>query len=96
MARRTYAAEFKREAVRLAQQGGVTKKQIAQELGIHPTLLHKWIEQFESGAWEAKPGVALKSAERQELERLRRELNRAKTERDILKKALAYFAKEPS
>ncbi|MGH9908243.1 MAG: transposase, partial [Pyrinomonadaceae bacterium] len=66
---------------------GVTKKQVAAELGIHPTLLRKWSEQFESGAWETKPGTALKSGHTQELERLRRELNRVKTERDILKKA---------
>lgn len=96
MARRKHSAEFKREAVRLANQVGVTKKQVAQELGIHTTLLRRWIEQFESGTWEAKPGAMLKSAQTQELERLRRELNRVKTERDILKKALAYFAKEPS
>ena len=96
MARRRHSAEFKREAVRLAQRGGVTKQQVAQELGIHPTLLRKWIEQFESGVWEAKPGAALRSAPTQELERLRRELARTRTERDILKKALAYFAKEPA
>lgn len=96
MARRVHTAEFKREAVRLARQTGVTKKQVAQELGIHPTLLRNWSEQFESGAWESKHGAELKSAQTQELEKLRRELARAKTERDILKKALAYFAKEPS
>ena len=96
MARRVFTAEFRREAVRLAQRAGVTKKQVAQELGIHPNLLRYWIEQFESGAWDGKPGAVLKSAPMQELEQLRRELNRVKTERDILKKALAYFAKEPS
>ncbi|MGH8572910.1 MAG: IS3 family transposase [Gammaproteobacteria bacterium] len=87
MTRRKHSAEFKREAVQVAQQAGVTKKQVAAELGIHPTLLRKWSEQFESGAWETKPGTALKSGQTQELERLRRELNRVKTERDILKKA---------
>lgn len=96
MARRVFTAEFKREAVKLAQRAGVTKKQVAQELGIHPNLLRYWIEQFNSGAWEAQPGVVLKSVPTQELEQLRRELKRVKMERDILKKALAYFAKEPS
>ena len=96
MARRKYTAEFKREAVQLAKRAGVTKTRVAQELGIHPTLLRRWIEQFETGVWEVTPGTALKSGERQELERLRRELNRVRTERDILKKALAYFAKEPA
>ncbi len=96
MARRKYTAEFKREAVRLVQQAGVRKSEVARELGLHPTLLRRWIEQFEAGVWEATPGAALKSGQTQELERLRRELNRVKTERDILKKALAYFAKEPA
>lgn len=96
MARRVFTAEFKREAVKLAQRAGVTKKQVANELGIHPNLLRYWIEQFESGAWEGQPGMVLKSAPSQELEKLHRELSRVKTERDILKKALAYFAKELS
>ena len=94
--RRRYTGEFKREAVRLAQQREVPRVQVARELNIHPSLLRKWEEQFASGRWEAKPGVALRSESAQELERLRRELKRVTMERDILKKAVAYFAKEPS
>lgn len=94
--RRRHTAEFKREAVRLAQQPEVSRVQVARELGLHPNLLRKWELQFASGRWEAKPGVALKSEQAQELERLRRELRRVTMERDILKKAVAYFAKEPS
>ena len=96
MAKRTHSPEFKREAVRLVQQAGTSRAKVARELGIHPNVLRTWVEKFESGAWEAKPGAVLKSAETQEVEQLRRELNRVKMERDILKKALAYFAKEPS
>ena len=96
MAKRTHSPEFKREAVRLVQQAGASRAKVARELGIHPNVLRTWVEKFESGAWEAKPGAVLKSAETQEVEQLRRELNRVKMERDILKKALAYFAKEPS
>ena len=96
MARRKFTGEFRREAVRLAREGGVTKTQVARELGISLSLLRRWIDQFESGAWETTPGAALKSAQTQEFEKMRRELNRVKMERDILKKALAYFAKEPS
>jgi transposase len=96
MGRRTFSAEFKREAVRLALQPGNGKSQVARELGIHVNVLGKWIGQFESGRWEAQPGKTLKSEQQQEIERLRRELQRVKTERDILKKAMAYFAKEPS
>lgn len=96
MARRVFTGEFKREAVKLAQRAGVTKTQVARELDIHPNLLRYWIERFESGAWEAQTGTTLKSVPTQELEKLRRELRRVTMERDILKKALVYFAKEPS
>lgn len=94
--RRRHTAEFKREAVRLVRQPEVSRVQVARDLNIHPSLLRKWEEQFASGQWEAKHGVALKSEQAQELERLRRELRRVTMERDILKKAVAYFAKEPS
>ena len=96
MQRRRYNAEFKREAVRLASQPGQSKRQVAQELGIHENLLRTWVRQFAAGKWEASPGVPLKSAQQQENERLKRELKRVTTERDILKKAVGYFAKEPS
>ena len=96
MERKRYSAEFKREAVRLASQPGTVKRQVARELGIHENLLRSWVKQFAAGKWEATPGKSLKSEQQQELERLRRELKRVTTERDILKKAVGYFAKEPS
>lgn len=96
MARTKYTAEFKREAVRLALVPGNSKAQVARDLGVHENLLRAWVRQFESGKWERTPGEPLKSAQQQELERLRRELKRVTTERDILKKAVGYFAKEPS
>jgi transposase len=96
MERKRYSAEFKREAVKLASQAGMVKRQVAQELGIHENLLRTWVRQFAAGKWESTPGKALKSDQQQELERLRRELKRVTTERDILKKAVGYFAKEPS
>jgi transposase len=95
MGRRTHGVEFKREAVRLATQAGVSKVQVARELGIHVNVLRRWIEQFEAGKWDRTPGVPLKTQQQVEIERLRRELTKAQTERDILKKAVAYFAKEP-
>jgi len=95
MGRRTYSAEFKREAAKLALQPDAVVSRIAQELSLHPNLLRTWIKQFSSGKWEAKPGASLKSDQQAEIERLRRELAKVKTERDILKKAMAYFAKEP-
>lgn len=87
--------EFKREAVRLATRPGVSKSEVARELGIHVNVLRRWIEQFEAGSWDRTPGVPLKTQQQLEIERLRRELAKAQTERDILKKAVAYFAKEP-
>ena len=96
MERKRYSAEFKREAVKLASQPGMVKRQVARELGLHENLLRSWVKQFAAGKWEAAPGKSLKSEQQQELERLRRELKRVTTERDILKKAVGYFAKEPS
>ena len=52
---------------------------------IDQSVLRRWVEQFEAGAWEKAPSAVLKAAQTQELERLRRELNRVKMERDILK-----------
>lgn len=95
MAKRVHSPEFKREAVRLARQPGVSKSQVARDLGIHVNVLRHWMGQFEGGKWEAAPGKALKTEQQQEIERLRRELAKAQMERDILKKAVAYFAKEP-
>ena len=96
MERKRYSAEFKREAVRLASQPGMVKRQVAEELGIHENLLRTWVRKFAAGKWESVPSKTLKSEQQQELERLRRELKRVTTERDILKKAVGYFAKEPS
>ena len=96
MERKRYGAEFKREAVRLANQLGQSKRQVAQELGIHENLLRTWVRQFAAGKWETIAGTPLKSAQQQENERLKRELKRVTTERDILKKAVGYFAKEPA
>jgi transposase len=95
MERRRFTAEFKREAVRQAQQSGVSSAKVAQELGLNANLLRRWMRQFGSGKWEASPGKPLKTEQQLEIERLRRELAKAQTERDILKKAVAYFAKEP-
>ena len=96
MERKKYGAEFKREAVRLAGQGGVSRAMVAQELGLNVTRLARWVREAQSGKWEMAPGKPLRTEQQQELERLRRELKRVTTERDILKKAVGYFAKEPS
>ena len=94
--RKVYTAEFKREAVRLSEQGEVSVAQIAQELGVSDYSLYKWRKQALKGGELAFPGngkVAL-STEQQENMRLKRELERVKQERDILKKAVGFFARE--
>jgi len=95
MERRRFTAEFKREAVRLAQQPGKSRAMVAQELGLNANMLGRWIRQFGSAKWEATPGKPLKSEQRLEIERLRRELAKTQTDRDILIKVVAYFANEP-
>jgi len=96
MERKRYAAEIKREAVKLAGQEGVSQAKVAQELGLNVTMLTRWVREAQAGKWEMAPGKPLRTEQQQELERLRRELKRVTTERDILKKAVGYFAKEPS
>ena len=94
MARRSYTAEFKREAVRLAQKPGMSQREVAKELGIHHNVLANWCRRFKQGSWSEKPGDALKTEQAKELERLRRENASLKMDLDILKKAATYFAKE--
>lgn len=95
MARRTHSPEFKREAVRLARDLKVPKAQVAKDLGIHPNLLKRWTQQYEQDAAHAFPGRGHMKPADAEMVRLKRELMRVTAERDILKKALGYFAKEP-
>jgi transposase len=94
MSRKHYNEEFKREAVRLAIQPGVTVTGIARDLGINVSILRRWVK--EAGNWNPDPGQPLKSDIARENERLKRELSRVRMERDILKKALGYFAKDPA
>ena len=93
MVRRWHGREFKLEAVRLVRAGGAPAAQ-NRDLGIHPHLLHKWTKEFESDPEHSFPGQGNMKPEQLEIERLRREVQRLKAERDILKKAAAYFAKE--
>ena len=82
--------EFKLEAVRLAEQEGMSAAQVARDLGISDSVLYDWIKKFGTRSAE----TPLAPDERDELVRLRRELRVVKEERDILKKATAFFAKE--
>ena len=94
MERRRHGREFKLEAIRLVRERGVSVAQAARDLDIHPNLLRSWIKAYEGDPREAFPGQGRMKPEQAEIERLRREVQKLKAERDILKKAAAYFAKE--
>jgi transposase len=96
MARRRFTAEFKAEAVRQALQPGISKAKVAEDLQIHGNVLRKWVRQAQGSAAGPRAGKADESVASlaRENQRLQKELTRVKMERDILKKATAYFAKE--
>ena len=88
--RRAYTEEFKREAVALITEQGYKIAQAARSLDIGANLLGRWKHQFEAQA----TGVRLGADERQELKRLHKEVRQLRLEKEILKKASQYFAKE--
>jgi transposase len=94
MQRRKFSREFKIEAVRLVKERGVAVAQAARDLDVHENVLRKWVKEFAVGLTQAFPGHGQMKAEQLEIDRLRREVTKLKAERDILKKAAAYFAKE--
>ena len=94
MERRKFTREFKLEAVRLIRERGVTVAQAARDLGVHGTVLRNWVKAFADDPQHSFPGHGQMKPEQLEIARLRREVTKLKAERDILKKAAAYFAKE--
>ena len=92
MGRRKFSDEFKREAVGLAATPGVTRAQIARDLGIGAGLLGRWVRAFRESGEGAFPGKG--NARDQEFATLKRELARVKKERDFLRDAATFFAKD--
>ena len=93
--RKTFSREFKLEAVRLLEQSDKTASEIAIELGVRRNQLYKWQSQIREHGENAFQGPGRKPVDpSDEVARLRKELAEVKLERDILKKAAAYFAKE--
>lgn len=90
--RRKYSLEFKQEAVQLANTPGTTLSQIADELGINANMLRRWKKEQTTHGSRAFSGKGV--ARDDEVARLKRELARVKKERDFLKEAAAFFAKE--
>ena len=94
MERRKFTREFKLEAVRLIRERGVSYTQASHDLGVHQTQLRNWVKAFAEDPQHAFPGHGQMKPEQLEIAQLKREVIRLKAERDILKKAAAYFAKE--
>jgi transposase len=86
-----YPAEFRAEAVRLARQPGHTIRGVARDLGVSNETLRLWIRQ---AAIDHGQAAGLTTDERAELAHLRRRVRTLETEREILKKAAAFFARE--
>jgi transposase-like protein len=95
--RGVYTADFKLEAVRLVQAGKKPITQIARELGVPRQQLYNWVRQAEKRKGQAPrdvfPGNGRRSGAEAEIARLRKELEQAKEDNEILKKAAAFFAK---
>ena len=92
--RRHFTAEYKSEVVRLVRTGGKTAGQVARDLDLTETSVRAWVRQAEIDEGKGGPAGALTTAEREELAALKREVKTLRLERDILKKATAFFAKE--
>jgi transposase len=90
--RRNYGEEFKREAVRLVTEQGYGVAETARNLGINPNMLGRWKRELTGQPQAAFPGNGHVAPAQEELHRFREENKRLRMERDVLKKALGYFA----
>ena len=91
--RKRYDKQFKVDAVSLVINGGRTVSEAARDLGINANVLHRWKRELTLEQSEAFPGKGRLGPQEEELRRLRRELEQVKEDREILKKALAFFSK---
>lgn len=94
MQRRKFSREFKVEAVRLVRERDVSVAQAARDLDVHENVLRKWVKELAAASADAFPGHGQMKPEQLEIDRLRREVAKLKAQRDILKKAAAFFARE--
>ena len=92
--RRRFTREFKIETARLLTASDQSVTEVAKDLEIHPNTLYKWIHQYGENPEEAFPGKGRQTSEAEELRRLKRENQRLRMERDILKKAMAIFSND--
>ena len=92
--RKSYSKQFKIDAVKLVTEGGYKITEASRNLEINPNVLRRWKDQLELDSNQAFPGKGYMTPEKEELHRLREENKRLRMEREILKKAAAFFAKE--
>ncbi len=93
--RKRYTREFKIETVNMITGSDHSVTEVARDLEIHPNTLYKWMQQYSENPMEAFPGKGQQASEADEFSRLKRENQRLKMERDILKKAMAIFSNDP-
>ncbi len=94
--RRTHSREFKKEAVALVVEHGYSYAEAGRSLGVNGALIGRWRRQLEDNASEAFPGKGKRTAEQQHIHELETENRRLRMEKEILKKATAFFVKESS
>jgi transposase len=92
VSKKVYTKEFKLGAIKLLLETGRTQSSVARELGISESMILRWVKQYRGDGEDAFPGSGKLTPVQEEVRRLQRENHRLKMERDILKKAIAYFA----
>ncbi len=93
--RRTYDKEFKNEAVRLVLEEGYKAAEVERNLGISTNIVSRWVRESKEDPEDAFPGKGRLKPPDEQIRALKRELERVKRERDILKKAVAIFSMDP-
>ncbi len=93
MSNQKFSKDFKREAVRMVLNGQ-TQTEVAKKLGVSMHSVHAWVHEYQKNGQGAFPGKGKRSGNDEQIARLEKELREVTMERDILKKAIAYFAKD--
>lgn len=94
MKRKTYSKEFKISAVKMIIEEKLPVAQVSRDLGVNENSLHNWKNHFLENLEDSFPGKGKQSPEQEKIRQLEKENRQLKMERDILKKATAFFAKE--